>query len=151
MTFIFKSVKNLKNKNIERLQYIDFASLKREIYTRNGRDYIHKVEMQSFSQFSIKISLKSAFVYLTEFGLVDQFQRLASQQLEFRKQYDNLHADKESFGEYVEKIYWNFVNRVLNDMSHEMDMTLAPTRWTSECFRKLPGCYAELQISNVKV
>lgn len=81
MNFILKSSRDLKNKNIEKLQYVDFVSLQRTLDVKNGRDYIHRVEMQSFSQFTVTVAMDSAYIFMSEFGLIEQFQRLASQEL----------------------------------------------------------------------
>jgi hypothetical protein len=90
VNYILKSANSLNNKNIERLQYVDFTSLKKDISLENGKDYIHRIEMQNFSQFSVRIDIKDLFVFLTEYRLISQFQRLAAQQLEFKKQFDNI-------------------------------------------------------------
>lgn len=62
-----------------------------------------------------------------------------------------MESDKESFGEYVEKIYLNFVERALEDLSREFEKALVPVRWTPKGFRQLPGCFGELEIRNVSV
>lgn len=151
VNFICKSARTLQDQNIERIQYIDFRTLKKAIYPHNGRDYIHRVEMQSLSQFLVRVEMRSAHVFLSEFGLVQEFQRLASQQLEFKRQYDLLQADKDSFGEYVEKIYWKFIRKVLDDLGREIHSPHLPAQWKPEHFRRLEGCFGELEIQNVQI
>jgi hypothetical protein len=90
VNYILKSANNFVNKKIEKLHYVDFTNFKKDIYLENGKDYINRAEMEIFSQFSVRVDIKGLFMFLTEYRLISQFQRLATQQLEFKKQFDNI-------------------------------------------------------------
>lgn len=57
---------SFKSKTIKKLTYADIKRSTSEINIENGAAFIHKLELQSFFQFTIKLHLKDLHIFLSE-------------------------------------------------------------------------------------
>lgn len=72
---------SMKNPNLHKLKYADVRNSTNQINTENGAAYIHKMDIQSFFQFNIRVQLRDLHIFISEEKVISKFKNLAMQQL----------------------------------------------------------------------